>query len=574
MTLRQDWFNSRKSICYNAVTDLEVDLTKAPNVARGASIMVLCVALAKFLGIIWVVPVTALIGQEGLGLYSNAYAVFTIFQQLALSGFPLAMSKLISERIAHERFAEAEQIYQVAMRTIVPLGLLAFLLMWFGAPLYSYLTAVGDPTEAARLLVPSFHTLALALLFIPFISGFRGYMQGFQQLEAPAYSQAIEQIFRVVAMVVGAYFVIRVEHRSVAAGSAAATLGAAVGAAAGALLLAFAIIPLRREYRVSVHDSPLRYRQALRVLYQVALPISLGGLVVPISNLADSFTVQNLLMAAGQTYKEATAGYGILTRQALYLIQLPLSFAYAIGISVLPAISAATAKGDHKTLQRTVRSTVRGMFLISFPAAAVLLILARPISSSLYGNYDGAPIISAVSFMAIFSSLELISTYILQGLGKFYRPVRNMFLGVGVKVVLNVVLILSLHSVMGAAIATTIGYICSSALNVLAVKKYGNVKMSLGRYALRFATPTVGLLAVLWLSKTGVRWFLSELLVHSVRFENVTVLIISVLVGAWSYVYFILKLGIVREKELESLPGIGRRLASISRRFFPEVSAK
>ncbi|MDP9729288.1 putative polysaccharide biosynthesis protein [Alicyclobacillus tolerans] len=547
-----------------------MDPTKATNVARGASIYVICVGIAKFLGIIYIIPLTYLLGNVGLGLYNNAYAMFTIFQQLALAGFPLAMSKLISERLAIKRYGEAEQYYRVAMRTIIPLGIIAFLLMWFLAPALSGLTAVQDSGEAARYMVPSFRALAFALLFIPFMSGYRGYLQGFQQLEMPAYSQTVEQIFRVLWMVTATYYLMRVRHESYVFGSASATFGATVGAAAGALLLALAVRPIRREYKPLASFSNQSDWQALRTLYKVALPISLGGLVVPISNLADSFTVQNLLIAAHDSFREAAAQYGILTRQALYLIQLPLTFAYAIGVSILPAVSSAKAKKDQSALQRTVSSTVRGMFLMTFPAAAVLLVLARPLSATLSGDFDGAPIISAVSFMAIFSSLELISTYILQGLGNFYRPVRNMFLGVFVKIMFNILLIPTFHSVMGAAIATTIGYIFSSTLNVLAVKKYGQVKFSLFRYSIRFLLPTLPTAAVLWITRAVTHWFLHDLMIRSVRITSAVELLLAVGAGGWVYIYLLLKLGIVREKELEALPGIGRRLAIIARRMYPE----
>lgn len=547
-----------------------MDPTKATNVARGASIYVICVGIAKFLGIIYIIPLTYLLGNVGLGLYNNAYAMFTIFQQLALAGFPLAMSKLISERLAIKRYGEAEQYYRVAMRTIIPLGIIAFLLMWFLAPALSGLTAVQDSGEAARYMVPSFRALAFALLFIPFMSGYRGYLQGFQQLEMPAYSQTVEQIFRVLWMVTATYYLMRVRHESYVFGSASATFGATVGAAAGALLLALAVRPIRREYKPLASFSNQSDWQALRTLYKVALPISLGGLVVPISNLADSFTVQNLLIAAHDSFREAAAQYGILTRQALYLIQLPLTFAYAIGVSILPAVSSAKAKKDQSALQRTVSSTVRGMFLMTFPAAAVLLVLARPLSATLSGDFDGAPIISAVSFMAIFSSLELISTYILQGLGNFYRPVRNMFLGVFVKIMFNILLIPTFHSVMGAAIATTIGYIFSSTLNVLAVKKYGQVKFSLFRYSIRFLLPTLPTAAVLWITRAVTHWFLHDLMIRSARITSAVELLLAVGAGGWVYIYLLLKLGIVREKELEALPGIGRRLAIIARRMYPE----
>jgi len=544
-----------------------VGKTHKSNLTRGASIMVVCVAIAKFLGVVWIIPVTTLIGNEGLGIYSNAYAMYNILLTLATSGFPLAMGKLVSERLAHKQYGEVEQMYRVTMRVVTLFGIAAFLLMWFGAPLYSTVIAVLAPGKASSQMVLSIRALAPSLLVVPIMSALRGYLQGFQQLEAPAYSQAVEQLFRVIAMVIGAYIVVHA-GMGVVAGAAAATFGAFVGAVAGLCLLVAAVIPVRRQFRHQGQGtSRLSNRQILRMMYRVALPVSLGTLVVPISNLADSLTVQNFLMIAGKTLREATIDYGILSRQALYLIQLPLSFAFAIGVSVLPAISEAVALKRQPTIQSHVTGTFRTMFFITFPTAAVLLVLANPIDYVLSHSYQGAPIISAVSFMCVFSSLELISTYILQGLGKMYRPVRNMFLGVFVKVLLNVVLITLMHSVMGAAIATTIGYLFSSILNVLAVRKYGRVRFSMPKLAMPFLLPTVPLCVVLYVVNALVHKLLGASLRHHLWMQNLVQFIVASACGAIFYIYLAIRIGSVRPEELSQLPSIGRRLSAFARRI-------
>lgn len=532
--------------------------------------MVICVAVTKFLGIIWIIPLTPLIGSQGLGIYSNAYAMYTILQQLATSGFPLAMGKLISERAALEQHTQIEQIYRVTLRSVFVLGAIAFLIMWFGSPLYSTLVAARDSATAVEQMVPSMRALSLMLLVIPVLASYRGYLQGFQQLDAPAYSQAIEQLFRVISMVVGTYLVMRVAHQSVAIGAAAATFGGFVGGVAGLVLLIVAVRPIRKEYRgIDLRASHYTNREVLRMIYRVALPVSLGGLVVPIANLADSVTVTNLLMTVHETLYQAESNYGILTRQALYLIQLPLSFAYAIGVSVLPAISEAKALRRQTAIQSGTINTLRTMFFITFPTSAVLIVVARPIDYVLSRSYSGAGIITAVSFMCIFSSLELISTYILQGLGKMYRPVRNMFLGVIIKTMLNVILILTTRSVMGAAIATTIGYLFSSTLNVLAVKKYGRVHFSTLRLASPFFWASLPTAAAMFVVHWGFNHVTPQVGAgHGLWFLSLLDLLVSALVGAVVYLFVTLRIGAIREDELKRLPGIGRRLARLANRWY------
>lgn len=542
--------------------------SQTSSLARGTSLYVICVAIAKVLGLVWIIPVTALIGPQGLGIYSNAYSVYNILQQFATSGFPLAMGKLVSEHRATGDRAVVEHIYRVTMRSLMVFSVIAFGLMWFGTPLFAHLISWRNWQQALAENGPSIRAVSLMLLVIPAMSGLRGYLQGFQRFEAPALSQTIEQLFRVLAMVFGAYLVVHQLHLDKAVdGAAAATFGGFVGGIAGLTLLVLAVVPLRQQERaLGIEDSPFRDSQILRMVYRVAIPVSLGGLVVPIANVVDSWTVTNLLQMTGISLTEATKQFGILTRQAMYLVQLPMAFAYAIGVAILPAIATAAAKRRTQDIQENIVFSLRSMFLISFPTAAMLLVLSRPINESLFGMTQGSAIISTVSFMSVFSSLELISTYILQGLNQLYRPVRNMFLGVAVKTLFNVILILATHSVIGAAIATTIGYMCSSLLNVMAVRKYSNVQFSVRRIMGPFFRASILLTIFLLIVNFGLHFALRPLFGDSTRVFYIVQLLSASILGGLFYLYLIFRSGAITPTEVQHIPGIGRFLVRFSRR--------
>ncbi|MCF8566274.1 polysaccharide biosynthesis protein [Alicyclobacillus tolerans] len=540
--------------------------TQNSNLTRGASIMVISVTLAKVLGLVYIFPLTRLIHDTGIGIYSNAYNLYIIFLTLSTAGFPTAMGKLVSERLALHKYADVEQIYRYTMWSLTILSVLLFFGMWYGAPLYSHLVAIKDPKGSQQYLTWSVRAVAPSLLVVPLLSGFRGYLQGFQQLEPSAYSQAIEQVVRVVAIVAGAYLVTRVLHEGVAAGAAAATFAAFPGALVALVVLVFSVIPLRRQFKSKRFDmrNAMSPREAIRALNAVAIPVSLGALVVPISGLSDSLTVQNFLMLAGYSLSQAIAQYGILSRQAMQLIQLPLAFAMAIGASVLPSIAHAQALRDQKTIETNISGTIRSMFFMTFPVAAALLLLAVPIDLVLFGKTEGAPIISSVSFMGIFSGLELVSTYMLQGLGKMYRPVRNMFIGIFVKVVLNVVLILP-FGIMGAAIATTIGYLFSSTLNVLAVKKYGRVQFSVWRLAAPSLLASVVLGVSLALCNYAA-YHTGVYIIHSAFWLRAWQLLWSIGIGAVVYIVASIRLKAVSANELRRVPVVGTRLSRFAGR--------
>jgi O-antigen/teichoic acid export membrane protein len=544
---------------------------KGQSLARGTSVMVLMVTLAKVLGLLWIVPLSRLIHEEGIGIYSQAYSLYIFVLTLSTAGFPTAMGKLIAEKLALRKYADVEQLYRITMRTVILFGLVLFFVTWFGAPLYGSLTALKESHQARDALTMSIRALAPALLVVPLESALRGYMQGFQKLEPSAYSQAVEQLFRVATIVIGADLVMSAGG-SVAAGAAAATLGAFVGALAGVILLIFSVIPLRRRFlvRVAKQQAQLTQREALRTLMKYALPVSLGSLVVPISGMVDSLTITNFLMLAGDSYTAANAAYGIFSRQAMQLIQLPLAFAMALGVSVLPAIAEANAVRNQTAVEIRIRTTIRSMMFMTLPVAATLLVLGRPLDQLLSGDTKGAVIISSVCFMGIFSSLELISTYMLQGLGKMYRPVRNMFIGVVVKIVMNLVLILPFH-IIGAAIATTLGYLVSTSLNVSAVRKYSNVHFSVWKLSAPLILASIVCSVGLFIGdKVGLA------LAGDFTSPDVKALIeviSGIAVGGVLYLASTLWFRAVSPSELQRIPFVGRRLSPLAQRMQRRRSA-
>lgn len=539
------------------------------NLTRGATVMVASITLAKVLGLIYIFPLTRIIHEEGLGIYGQAYSLYIIMNTLSTSGFPTAMAKLISERLALRRFGDVEQMYRLTVRIVFVLGVILFVVMWFGAPVYSHMVALKDPDKGASAITLSIRALSFSLLVVPVMSALRGYLQGFQEMEPSAYSQALEQLVRVIAIVVGAYLVIR-HGGSLAAGAAAATFGAFIGALAGLALLIVSVIPLRRDFlRQTRRSKPSESaRRTIHAMYQIGMPVSLGNLVIPISGLVDSMTVQNLLMFAGFSFSAATAAYGILSREAMQLIQLPLAFAGAIGVTILPAIAESLALRDQQAIYTRITGTIRSLMFMTLPVAASLLVLAGPIDELLFGNHKGAALISSVCFMSIFSSLELVSTFMLQGLGKMYRPVRNMMIGVGIKLIFNLTLIPTFH-IFGAAVATTLGYLVSSTFNVLAVKKYGRVEFSVWK----LCAPSVLASAVLCVALAAGSWVgfhLTGLVTHAALAVAVVQIIIAIGLGGIIYVALSIAFGAVTGPELARVPVVGRPLS----RFAPARASR
>ena len=65
---------------------------------KSALILALGGLLAKIIGAAYRIPLTSMIGSEGIGLYQTVFPVYTAMLTLSSSGLPIALSKMVSDR--------------------------------------------------------------------------------------------------------------------------------------------------------------------------------------------------------------------------------------------------------------------------------------------------------------------------------------------------------------------------------------------------------------------------------------------------------------------------------------------
>ncbi|MCY0875673.1 MAG: polysaccharide biosynthesis protein [Firmicutes bacterium] len=536
--------------------------------SRGASSMVSAVFLAKVLGIFMIVPMQNLLGDYALGLYQLVYPLYTIMLTLSTAGFPIALSKTISQLNTQGKVREASQTYAIVGRTLLLFGLVAAVLMWFGGP-YLLSWSVASP-QILHDAIPAIHALAPALLLLPLMSAQRGYLQGNLRLEPSGASQVVEQFVRVGVVLIG--LVIAVHFGASDSFTAAiATFGGTAGAVGGFILLLAAVKKTRRMNLRRVRYSTvtqLHTGPVLKQLFIYSLPIALGTLILPISQNIDNATVVRELIHGGMSDVAATEQYGVYAGVALRLMQLPLSFATAIGASIMPAITEALSRGLHLESRIRFISALRMTAFVTLPAAVTLGVMAGPINTALFPSAAGTGVIAIAAVISLFSALELVTTFILQGYDRFYQPVVHMAIGAVIKFAGNVFLI-PILGIKGAALASVIGYAVSSWLNVNTLRQASGHPLSIPMLTWRSGMAAV--LTGLWMFALTRLYQPVALVLHASdsRLLATAFVLLGLLIGAPIYLIAALWLRAIQPHELSRLPVAGRLL----NRFLTRTSA-
>ena len=528
---------------------------------RGAAILALTGIAARVIGAVFRVVLAAILGDEGIGLYQYAYPLYSTLLVLSTAGIPVALSKIMAEKIALKDYLEAQRVFKIAFILLAVSGFVITLVMLLGAEYLSQML-IRD----AKALYPLM-AISPAIFFVTIMASLRGFFQGQQNMVPTAVSQLVEQLVRVGFSITMVLLLIPVGLEYAAAG---ATSGAAAGGLAGLLLLAFLYFKKRVDLQVlgqqQTEHNPESVKRIISRILTLAIPVTIGGLVIPLITMIDLAIVPRQLLAAGFELDEARALYGQLTGMAGSLVYFPNVIALALSMSLVPAISEAFALQNRALIQSRSAVAIKLTALFSLPSALGLFLLAEPITVLLFNNAEAGYSLAFMSWSVIPLCLYVTTTGLIQGLGKPILPAINMFYGGLVKTVFAWYLTaIPALNVGGAALASVIGLTVAAILNLNHVRRYAGWRVNWRELALLPLIATALMSVAVYFSYGAVMHLGRDLL--SAGRLNALAVLIAIFLGIAVFGIALLLLGGIKREELQMIPSIGQPLEKILSRF-------
>ncbi|ADL11645.1 stage V sporulation protein B [Acetohalobium arabaticum] len=516
---------------------------------QGALILTIAAFISKAMGLVYRILLTRLIGKEGIGLYQMAYPIYTIILVISRSGIPVAISKLVAEKVAEDNRKSAYRIFRVALSISFILGLV------FSAGLIIAAKPLAQNVLRDARAFYSVLAIAPAVFFVSIMASYRGFFQGLQTMTPTAISQVVEQLVRMSTMLLLAYLLL---SKGVEFAAGGAAFGAVTGAVAGLTVLLYIYYKNKQEvdeFAVSGPGDNLPVHRILQRLASLAIPVTLGALVLPLMQFIDATLIPWRLQVAGFSISEATGLYGNFAGMAMVLVNFPTIITVSLAASLVPTISEAFSLGEDRLIKIRTQSALRLTVFICLPAAAGLFLLATPLSQMLFAQPEAGIPLRYVSWGVIFVCLQQTSSSILQGIGKTVIPARNLFLGGALNAVLNYFLTaIPSIGIRGAAVATASGFCLAALLNLLSIALLIGYDYN---YRDMLLKPILAVVVMSLLVKLSYSQGITLL-------QNNTLSTLgAVVVGAVVYSLILLITGAVKEKDLKLIPKIGDRLADI-----------
>ncbi|MFB8378240.1 putative polysaccharide biosynthesis protein [Paenibacillus taichungensis] len=551
---------------------------------QGAFVLGLAAIISKIIGAFQKIPLQNLGGDGVFGIYNTVYPFYMLIITIAAAGLPVAVSKFVAEQNALGRPEEGRRVIRLSSLLLGGIGLALALLMYIGAPLVGNLIGNGS-------VVPSIRAASMALLFVPVMTGLRGYFQGLQQMVPTAVSQVVEQTVRVTVMIVLLLWLMG-RDASLETIAAGAMIGSVAGGFAGLVTMLGYVYHHRRKNgeklaamksaetvgqmektkeQRSGGSTPLSEERRsngewIRTLLIYAIPVCLGSLAVPLMNLVDTFTVPRLLRREGLNELQSMVSFGIYNR-GLPLVQLVTMLATSLSVLFIPAMAEARLKGGPEAVRQQAGLALRWFWLIGLAASAGLAVLAEPINRMLYGDAAGTEALRYMALTAAGSTVSIIAAALLQGLGAVRAPAFSMLAAAGVKALLNVMLVPAL-GISGAALAGAVAYMLAAGLNVALLARLVALRPAPGAV---LAKPAL-VIAAMSLAAAGTAWAAEAVLggigiAADRRLAAMGVSLLGIAAGSAVFLLAAARTGLLTAAELAAVPKLGPLLAKLLRRL-------
>ena len=570
---------------------------KSQSLLNGALVLSIATIIVKIIGVIYKIPLSNMIGTVGRGYFDSAYNLYIPIYSISMAGLPVAVAKMVSQQMALQNYRDVRLIGRVSRRLFLIMGILGTITMFILA--YPYALSAKNMN-----VIPAILVITPSIFFCCVMSGYRGYYNGLRNMTPTAISQVFEAGGKLVFGLVCAKAVIKYGYKRFENGlpvygvtatsetealsaiypyaAAAAAAGVTLGTVIGMIYLI--ILHKVKGDNITTTElassrKPEKANVIAKRLVVFAIPVVASSLVFSITNLIDAITIQNRLdhMIAGNMdyirsiYGTELAGvldadiknflYGAYSLSLDFKNLIP-SITMPLGISAIPALSAAWAIKSKKQIRISIESVLRVIMLIAMPCGIGMGVLAQPILAAFYGNGGSAagisiaaPVMTAYGFTIFLTSLSQPMTNMLQAIDKAKIPLISLTIGAAVKLVANYILVaIPKINVNGAVIGTVLCYAIIAIINITALLTITKVKIN---FVSVFVKPTIcGILCGIG-AYTGfgvLNRFIPEFALHGHSIKLLLCLGFSICIGGIIYVISMLLIKGISKDDINMLP--------------------
>lgn len=448
---------------------------KKNSLIKNASVLMIASIISRVIGLIYRRPLGEVLGPVGLGYYGYASNLYSILLLISSYSIPMAVSKIVSERLALRQYKNAGKVFRGALIYAAIVGGATALVAFFAG---RFLLPVNQQNA-----VPALQVLAPTIFLSAILGVFRGYFQAHQNMTPTSVSQILEQIMNAIVSIAAAVLLINSfapPGEEAVYGAVGGTLGTGAGVVTG---LAFMLLVyfmnrnvLRRRMGRDRNREAESYGSVFRTIFFLVTPIIFTTFINNASTYLDSYIFSSIQGFHGFSGDQISAAYGEFSNYYLPVINIPLAMASASASAMMPEVSSDFALGKNREASRQINQTIRLTMFISIPATAGMMVLAKPIMGVLFpaSSALAANLLMTGALYVIFSALATITGSVLQSIGQQKTALVNAGISLGVNLAVLTLLLLLFPGlgIYGVMLANILFSAVICVLNSMSIRKF------------------------------------------------------------------------------------------------------
>ncbi len=451
-------------------------MSKSNVLVKNASFLMMATLISRVIGLLYRSPLNAILGNVGLGYYGYANNVYVILLLISSYSIPMAVSKVISERLALKQYRNAQKVFYGALLYAAAVGGAAALVAFF---LGKYLlpTNQQEALLALRMLAPT--------IFLSAILGvMRGFFQAHSTMMPTSISQVLEQIANAIVSVGAAWLLIEsfgTDEKSRAIyGAAGGTLGTGAGVLVGLLFMCFVYYvnrkTLKRKIASDRHTQEESLGNVMKIIFLMVTPIIFNTFVYNASGYLDSKIFSDILNMKKVAAETVSSQWGEYSNSYLTLINIPLALSSATSSAMMPEIASRYITKQFDSANKKINEGIQLTMFLCIPAAVGLAVLGFPIVGILFPRSTdlSGQLLMAGSVTVVFSALSTITNGVLQAIGQPKLPLRNSAISLALNVITVAVCayFFPQMGVFSVLLASLVFAVCMCFLNAMSLRKY------------------------------------------------------------------------------------------------------
>lgn len=395
------------------------------SLVAGALILTAANLTTRFIGFFYRIYMSKTIGAEGMGLYQLIMPIYMLTWSITSSGFTTTISKLTAQENAKKQYGNMGRVLKQSVLMCIIISVVISILLYT----YSDYVAINIIKDSRTLI-----SLKILSLCIPFMSAgscIRGYFFGIQDAVVPALSQVFEQTVRIVAVYsLSALFI----PMGLEFACAAAVIGIVLGE-----MLSFAFVFISYfcfKKKNKLNNKPtISSLNTFLLITSMALPLTASRVLGSLLSTVENILIPQRLQLYGQSTVNAMSAYGSLTGMAMPLIQFPSALLMAVSITLVPAISEASAIKNSKRIQYTVYRSLFFTSIIGIGTASIFALFPNEICIAVYNQENLGSLLLKLSAICPLMYLQITLSGLLNGLGEhtfiFFNNLISSIVNIG-----------------------------------------------------------------------------------------------------------------------------------------------